>query len=146
MPLHASVHYSGWGDFPNPERFTNEHIHVPFENQYVHNNVKDADVKRAVPAAHDCGCTIAARVAAYLTASQAEVVPLYRLEKTGAFAKATPEGKAFVTQQLALGAAELRDVIVDAWHESDKQSVGYPPVQVLDVEAGKADPYAALAY
>ena len=160
MPLHASVHYNGWGDFPNPEGFTLEHIHVPFENQFVHNNVKDADIKTAVPAARDCGCTIAARVAAYLTAAQAEVVPLYRLEKGGAFGvlspergsdsaqagKATPEGKAFVTQQLALGTAELRDMIVGAWHESDKQSVGYPPVKVLDVEAGKADPYAALFY
>jgi hypothetical protein len=51
-----------------------------------------------------------------------------------------------VTQQLALGVAELRDMIVDAWHESDKQSVGYPPVEVSDVEAGKADPYAELSY
>jgi hypothetical protein len=146
MPLHASVHYSGWGDFPNPEGFTQERIHVPFENQYVHNNVRDAEVGRLMPADRDCGCAITARIAAYLTASQAEVVPLYRLEKTGAFAKPTPEGEAFVTQQLALGAAELRDMIVDAWHESDKQSVGYPPVKVLDVEAGKADPYAELSY
>ncbi len=160
QPLHASVHYSGWGDFPNPEGFTQERIHVPFEDQYVHNNVRDADVKAAMPAVRDCACTITARIAAYLTATQAEVVPLYRLEKTGAFAlpsperssgsaqagKPTPEGKAFVVRQLALGAAELRGMIVDAWRESDNQSVGYPPVKVTDVEAGKADPYAALTY
>jgi hypothetical protein len=146
MPLHASVHYNGWGDFPNPEGFTQERVHVPVENQYVHNNVRDAEVERLMPAARDCACAIPARIAAYLTATQAEVVPFYRLEKTGAFAKPTPEGKAFVTLRLAVGAAELRDMIVDAWHESDKQSVGYPPVKVSDVEAGKADPYAELTY
>ena len=160
MPLHASVHYSGWGDFPNPEGFTQVRIHVPWENQYVHENIADAAVKAAMPAARDCACAITARIAAYLTASLAEVVPLYRLEKAGAFGlllpaqgsgpeqrgKPTPEGKAFVTRQLALGAAELRDMIVDAWHESDKLAVGYPPVNVTDVEAGKTDPYEALSY
>jgi hypothetical protein len=73
-------------------------------------------------------------------------VPFYRLEKAGAFKTPTPDGKAFTVGQLALGAAELRDMIVDAWHESDEQSVGYPPVKVSDVEAGKADPYEALSY
>ena len=160
MPLHASVHYSGWGDFPNPEGFTQERIHVPWENQYVHERISDKDVAAVIPPARDCACAITARIAAYLTASLAEVVPLYRLEKAGAFGpllpaqgsgparagKPTPEGKAFVTRQLALGAAELRDMIVDAWHESDKLAVGYPPVNVTDVEAGKADPYEALSY
>ena len=146
MPLHASVHYNGWGDFPNPEGFTTEHVHVPWENKYVHEYVTDKDVAAAIPAARDCACAIAARIAAYLTATQAEVVPFYRLEKAGAFKTPTPDGKAFTVGQLALGAAELRDMIVDAWHESDEQSVGYPPVKVSDVEAGKADPYEALSY
>ena len=146
MPLHASVHYTGWGDFPNPEGFTLEHVHVPWENKYVHENIADAAVKAAMPPARDCACTIAARTAAYLTATQAEVVPFYRLEKSGAFKTPTPEGNAFTAQQIARGAAELRDMIVDAWHESETQSVGYPPVKVTDVEAGKADPYASLSY
>ena len=146
MPLHASVHYNGWGDFPNPEGFTQEHVHVPWENQYVHENIAEADVAAAMPAYRDCGCAIAARTADYLTADQTQAVPFYRLEKAGAFAKATPEGKAFTVERIALGAAELRDMIVDAWRNSEKQSVGYPPVAVSDVEAGKADPYAALSY
>lgn len=73
-------------------------------------------------------------------------MPFYRLEKTGAFARLTPEGKAFTVKQIALGAGELRDMIVAAWRESETQSVGYPPVKVADVEAGKADPYAELSY
>ena len=146
MPLHASVHYNGWGNFPNPEGFTQERIHVPWENKYVHEQISDTDVAAAMPSARDCACTIAVRVAAYLTATQAEVVPFYRLEKSGAFKTAAPDGKAFTIRQLALGAAELRDMIVDAWHESGEQSVGYPAVKVSDVEAGKADPYAELSY
>ena len=146
MPLHASVHYSGWGDFPNPEGFTQEHVHVPWENQYVHDNIAEADVAAAMPAYRDCACSIFARVADYLTAAHDKVLPFYRDEKIGAFAKPTPEGKAFTAAQIALGAAELRDLIVDAWRDSDKQSVGYPPVPVADIEAGKVDPYATLAY
>jgi hypothetical protein len=146
QPMHASVHYNGWGDFSNPEGFTQDKIHVPFENQYVHENVKDKDVAALIPAYSDCACNIAARTADYLGASQATVVPLYRLEKLGAFAKATPQGRDFVEQRLAAGAAELRDMIVDAWHQSETLGVGYPEKKVKDVLAGKADPVEDLRY
>jgi hypothetical protein len=146
MPMHASVHYNGWGDFPNPEGFTQDKIHVPFENQYVHENVKDKKVAALIPAYRDCQCSIVARTADYLGASQAAVVPLYRLEKQGAFAKATPQGRDFVEQRLAAGAAELRDLIVDAWHHSETLGVGYPEKKVKDVLAGKADPVEDLRY
>ncbi|HEY0281347.1 MAG TPA: hypothetical protein VGC27_01850 [Rhizomicrobium sp.] len=146
MPLHASVHYNGWGDFPNPEGFTTERVHVPWESRFVHEQISDKDVAAAIPPARDCACTIAVRVAEFLAGTQAEVVPFYRLEKAGAFKTATPDGKAFTVRQVARGAGELRDLIVAAWNESEKQSVGYPPVKVSDVEAGKADPYAALSY
>jgi hypothetical protein len=146
MPMHASVHYNGWGDFPNPEGFTQDKIHVPFENQYVHENVTDAEVAALIPAYRDCVCAIAARTADYLGTSQAAVLPLYRLEKQGAFAKPTPQGKDFVEKRLAAGAAELRDMIVDAWHTSETLSVGYPEMKVKDVEAGKADPLENLRY
>ncbi|MGA7713620.1 MAG: hypothetical protein WCA81_17100 [Rhizomicrobium sp.] len=160
MPMHASVHYNGWGNFPNPEGFTQEHIHVPWENTYVHNNLTATDVEAAMPAYWSCSCTIEVRVAAYLTATQAQVVPFYRLEKAGAFAlpsperssgsvqagKSSSEGKAFTAKQVALGAAELRDMIIEAWRASADQSVGYPPVKVADVESGKTDPYFELSY
>ncbi|MBU6297144.1 MAG: S1/P1 Nuclease [Alphaproteobacteria bacterium] len=146
MPMHASVHYNGWGDFPNPEGFTQEHVHVPFENQYVHDNVTEAEVATAMPSAHDCSEAIMACIEAYLAATQAEVVPFYKLQKSGAFAKPTPEGEDFAARRIAAAAAELRDLTVAAWQESDKQSVGYPPAKVSDVEAGKIDPYAELIY
>ncbi|MGC9954755.1 MAG: S1/P1 Nuclease [Rhizomicrobium sp.] len=147
MPLHASVHYNGWGkESPNPEGFTKEPVHVPWESQYVRDNITDADVAAVMPAARDCSCTIEARTAAYLTAAQAQVVPFYRLEKAGAFAKPTPEGKAFTAKQIALGAAELRDLTVAAWNASENGAVGYPPLKVPEIEAGKVDPYSELTY
>jgi hypothetical protein len=146
MPFHATVHYSGWGEFPNPEAFTQAKIHVPVENQYVHNNVRAKDIAALLPAARDCGCAITVRTAQYLLADQAEVVPLFRLEKTGAFAKRTPEGRAFIAKRLAVGAAELRDMIVAAWRLSATMSVGYPAMKVSDIEAGRVDPLENLRY
>jgi hypothetical protein len=146
MPLHASVHFSGWGNFPNPEGFTQVKIHVPVENQYVHDNILEADVAALMPAPRDCSCAITVRTADYLLADQAEVVPFYRLEKAGAFAGPTPEGKAFTAKRLAVGAAELRDMIVAAWRLSGTMSVGYPGMKVSDIEAGKVDPLENLRY
>ena len=146
QPLHVTVHYNGWGKYPNPEGFTTAKIHEAFESPYVHDNVAEKDVAALIPAYRDCGCDIARRTADYLVGDAQQVVPLYRLEKAGAFAKPTPEGKAFVAARLAAGAAELRDMIVDAWRASGQMSIGYPAVKVSDVESGKADPYEMIAY
>jgi len=45
---------------------------------------------------------------------------------------------AIVTKQLAAGASELRDQIVDAWRQSTLITVGFPLVTVGDIEAGIA--------
>lgn len=147
MPLHATVHYNGWGKYPNPEGFTTAKIHVPWENMFVHENIAEKDVAAAMTPYRDCACVIAKRTADYLIADAGRVVPLYRLEKKGAFAaKPTAEGKAFTAGRLAAGASELRDMIVDAWHASENQTVGYPGTKVTDIEAGKADPIEELRY
>ncbi len=145
-PMHVTVHYNGWGKYPNPEGFTDAKIHSPFESAYVHANINENDIKTALQAYRDCKCAIWVRTSEYLVASQSDVVPLYRLEKQGVFAKPTPEGKAFVAKRLAIGAAELRDMIIDAWHHSETLGVGYPEKKVSDVEAGKYDPYNELTY
>ncbi|HEY3746077.1 MAG TPA: hypothetical protein VGL17_07550, partial [Gemmatimonadaceae bacterium] len=55
----------------------------------------------------------------YLRHSNTLVEQTYQLEKAGGFAGAgTPEGKAFVDQQLAAGTIELRDMIYTAWVKS----------------------------
>jgi hypothetical protein len=171
QPLHVSVHYDGWGDFPNPEGFSTQRgIHAHFEGAFVRANVKEADVMAAMPPYWDDSCAIEihtadvkaqnvvaatapyhvdscpieVRTSQYLAATEAEVVPFYRLEKVGAFASGTVEGKSFAAARLAAGAAELRDMIVAAWRESGNAKVGYPPVPVSDIESGKADALGPL--
>jgi hypothetical protein len=137
QPLHSSIHYNGWGNGANPQGFTTERIHTPFETGYVNANISQSMVRAAMPAPADCACAIEARVSAYLVASAEQVVPLYRLEKGGAFRAATGEGIGFATLMVARGAAELRDLIVMAWKDSDNAGVGYPAVKITDLESGK---------
>lgn len=145
QPMHVSVHYDGWGDFPNPESFSTQHgIHLHFEGAYVRANVTEPDVAAALAPYRDCSCAIETRTAQYLAATLAEVVPLYRLEKAQAFAGPTTEGKAFAVARLAAGAAELRDMVIDVWHQSANAKVGYPPVLVSDIEAGKVEALGPL--
>ena len=102
------------------------------------------DMRAALAPYRDCGCGIAARTAAYLRATQAQVVPLYALEKQGAFRGGDRRGEDFAAARLAAGAAELRDMIVDAWRQSLDAKVGYPPVAVRDVLSGKVNPIGPL--
>jgi hypothetical protein len=145
MPMHASIHYNGWGKGPNPEGFTDAKIHSPFESRYVRANIKDKAVSAALPAYRDCKCAIWLRTADYLIGTQAQVAPTYRLEKQVGLTKESPEMDAFVAAQLVRGAAELRDMIIDAYHHAADLGVGYPEVKVSEIEAGKADPADALA-
>jgi hypothetical protein len=69
------------------------------------------------------------------------VLPLYRLDKAGAFDTATPEAKRFAGQRIAEGAAMLRDLVSDAWAASGKAVLGYKAkLSIADIEAGRVDP------
>ena len=144
QPLHVTVHFNGWGDYPNPAGYTTAKIHGPFEGDLVQASVSEAGVTARMLPPKDCHCPVQKRVADYLTATGALVIPLYQLEKAGGLAPSDPRGTAFATQQIAVGASELRDLIVDAWKMSATQTVGYKPVSVADVLAGKVDPYQGL--
>ncbi len=138
QPMHVSVHYNGWGDFPNPHNYTNDPIHAPFEGAFVKAFVKPAAITAALPAYHDCKCEIEAREAQYLQATLAQIDQTYKLAKTSTnYTKNDPKAVAFVAQRLAAGAAELRDQIVDAWKSSATWVVGYPLINVADIESGK---------
>jgi hypothetical protein len=145
MPLHASLHYNGWGPGPNPNGYTQEHVHVAWEGDYVRQVVTEPAVRAAMRPFQDCNCPIEQRVGAYLTDDWRQVVPFYELQKAGAFKPGVAKGVAFTTLRVAEGAAELRDEIVLAWQASGSASIGYQPaLSVGEVEAGKVDPYASL--
>ncbi len=145
MPLHVSIHYNGWGPFPNPNGYTLEHVHVPWEGAYARQVVTFDAVKAAMTSFRDCGCPIEQRVGAYLSDDLATTIPFYELEKAGAFRPGVAKGVAFVTGRVAAGASELRDEILLAWRSSLADKIGYQPeLNVGDVESGKVDPYDSL--
>lgn len=145
-PLHVTSHHDGWGPGPNPNGYTQAHIHVPLEGPYVAAHVSLAAVKAKMAPYHDCQCTAEVWSGQYLVASSRLVEPFYVLEKAGGFREGDPRGVAFMTDRIAVGADELRDLIVMAWNASATMDVGYPTAApAADFEAGKvADPYALL--
>ncbi|HEY0053660.1 MAG TPA: S1/P1 Nuclease [Caulobacteraceae bacterium] len=154
QPLHTSIHYNGWGEYPNPEGFTNSRqTHGLFEGQLTRRASDLQAVREAMSAAAPCGCPVDQRTKAYLARTVALTLPLYRLEKAGAFAAGAdaagnvpvdPRARAFIVERLGAGASELRDLIVDAWGQSGRARVGWPAVAVVDVEAGTVDPWLSM--
>ncbi len=145
MPLHASIHFNGWGPYPNPSGYTTERVHVPWEGAYVRQVVSLQAVKAGMRPFHDCACPIDQRVGAYLSDDLGAMIPFYELEKAGAYKPGEAKGVEFTTARVAAGAAELRDEIVLAWRASADGRVGYAPeLGVHDVESGNIDPYASL--
>ena len=145
-PLHVTSHHDGWGPGPNPNGYTQAHIHVPLEGPYVAAHVSLAAVKAKMTAYHDCQCTAEVRSGQYLLASSRLVEPFYALEKAGGFHEGDARGVAFMTDRIAAGADELRDLVLMAWTASAMMEIGYPTATpAADFEAGKvADPYALL--
>lgn len=145
QPHHTSIHYNGWGDYPNPEGFTNSRqTHGLFEGGYVRRTARLDAVEAAMPAPALDGFDLRKRVAAYLMTTLATVTPFYRIEKAGGFAESDPRGAEFAIGRLGAGAGELRDLIILAWLASGEQSIGWPAVKVAEVEAGSVDPWVSM--
>lgn len=137
QPMHMSIHFSGWGNHPNPNGYSEKDFHVYFEGEFVKDNVVRAEVAAEVGPYRPCGCSIEEATRKLLLASLAEVGPLYALEKEGGLKKGDRRGITFATAQLAAGATAIRDMIVEAWQASADTPVGYPMVIVRDIESGK---------
>jgi len=144
QPLHTSVHYNGWGDYPNPKGYTTDKIHGPFEEDFVAGAVTPAMAQAAMVPFADCNCAINNRVLAYLLKTNTFVEPVYVMWGEGALRPGQAKGADFAAARLGAGASELRDLIVLAWRESATTKVGWPAINVADVEAGKVDPYVSL--
>jgi hypothetical protein len=125
QPLHVSVHYNGWGKYPNPNEFTeSKSTHGNFEDTFVDRFtslgavtplVGPAEVLPSIPL-HD--------IETYLSASRAQVVPFYQLEKAGAFvvdgpnSPARAQGVHFAEERLAAASQMLDSLILTAWRTS----------------------------
>lgn len=146
QPLHVTVHFNGWGDFPNPQNFTRAtNFHSRFETDFINSNISEQDVEPLLTAASECRCSIQQHTANYLSMAQVQVEETYRLDQAGAYDKGTPEAEQFVAARLAEAASVLRDMVADAWVASGEAMLGYKPqVGVKDIEAGKVDPRPLL--
>lgn len=145
QPMHLSIHYNGWGDFPNPNNYTLERIHGPFEGAFIRNTLSLAEVRAAMRPAQPCAPPIQGCLNPYLLTTLSRVEPLYALWGQGGFQPGDPRGRAFAAERLGAGASMLRDLVTAAWRASAEATVGYPKVRVADVEAGRvAPPYENL--
>ena len=144
QPMHVSVHFNGWGAYPNPKGYTQEHVHVPFEGEFVYRNVSLEQVFAAMAPSQPCEEAIEICTERYLQATAATVEPFYALRKSGGFLSGDRRGPAFARERIAAGASALRDFIIAAWRASAKGSVGYPALSVDQVVNRGADPYSAL--
>ncbi|KAK0332533.1 hypothetical protein LTR94_024484, partial [Friedmanniomyces endolithicus] len=105
QPHHTTIHFNGWGDYPNPEGFTNSRqTHSAFEGAFTGKVARLDAIEAAMPAADVDGFDARGRMVAYLTATLQTVVPFYQLEKSGGFAEGDARGAAFATERLAAGA------------------------------------------
>jgi hypothetical protein len=147
QPLHITIHFNGWGNYPNPNNYTTEHIHSPFETAFVNKYVKIDDVRAAMPmqrlAIPDHLLSqeeIATLVGGYLAETSKQVEPLYKLWGAQAFANGSPEAVKFTDAQLARGASMLRQLIFLAYENSLYANYGYPEVPVRDILSGNVAP------
>jgi hypothetical protein len=141
QPMHVSVHFNGWGDYPNPKGYTTAPIHGPFEGAFVRDFIDFKDVRKSIPnySAPKDGAPIEKRVVAYLAESLAQLEPVYEAARKDDYASASPKALKVVNQQLGMGITQLRDEIVNAWRESKDVTAGYPLLSVADVLAGKVE-------
>lgn len=144
QPLHVTIHFNGWGKYPNPNGYTmSQQTHSFFESTFVNRYISPSIVRPlmkpssiAAPATLLKQELVMANVADYINGSLQAVTPFYEIEKAGGFAQGTPAAITFTATQLARGADELRDLVALAWYDSLNEKVGYPYQSVRDILKG----------
>lgn len=148
QPLHSTEHHNGWVG-PNPEGFTTEKsIHSWIDGGFVRETgLGLADVQaqarpaQTLPAgtAEDGRPRVFLAILDYLFAQHDLVVPLYRLEKEGAFKPELPvssRGREFVTRQWLTGGEMLSSLWLTAWRSAIPDTY---LMQQLQQRAAKAE-------
>jgi hypothetical protein len=121
MPMHLSVHFSGWTDgYANPKGFTTDRMfHARYETAYVDAAITQAAVKAKVGMPQRLTDVFGA-VKDHLSRAFSELEPVYEMEKTGEFNPLAPrpKGTELITNELARGATMLGSLWYTAWLES----------------------------
>jgi hypothetical protein len=131
QPLHATKHHAGWvGDNPNNYR-TNKTFHSWIDGGYL-NKVGLPTIQELKPKIRTAryvqfggrdaaGDEIFPAMVQYIEATQREVEPLYKLDKSGALSgNGTKglEGRAYLADRLVVGGQMLGDIWYSAWRHA----------------------------
>src|ERR1700694_64461 len=125
QPLHVTVHYNGWGNYPNPRGFSMDRtIHRQFEDDWV-DRYESAQQAAAFFHAPTVLSTIPlVEIERYLQTSKSFVVPFYELQARGGFAMSDNSSAAhraelrFTASRLAAASEMLDSLILTAWRTS----------------------------
>ena len=115
----SSIHYNGWGDYPNPEGFTNRaQTHGAFEGAFIRRNLRLDAVEAAMPAPNLDGVR-SARADGRLSERRRwprsrPSIGWRRPAASPPMPSAARRGRS-PRSAVAAGAAELRDLIILAW-------------------------------
>lgn len=139
QPMHVSIHYDGWGNYPNPSGYPRHRgLHAQFETRFVDANVREADIEAVIRPYASHQASIHDRTKSYLAATYAKLIPLYRLAKTEPFDRPDTAEKAFTVECLGAGANELRDLIAEAWYASQTAKIGnFSQISVQEAQSGR---------
>lgn len=125
QPLHVTVHYNGWGAYPNPDGFTeSKSTHADFESAFVDRFITAANVFPMVGQPQILSAVPLPEIQRYLQATGTQVRQFYKLEKAGAFnlsdTSSVGHQKAieFTARRLAAASQMLDALILTAWRTS----------------------------
>ncbi len=151
QPLHTTRHNNGWvGD--NPLHYTTwSRFHAWIDGGYIGKiKLTEADLLPHVKPAHLLGHSSATDrdpiftdVLAYLSASNAQVEPLYKLDQTGALKPDAPDsptapGRVFISEQLLKGGEMLSSLWLTAYQQAEPDV--YLRAQLLKRQAATVAP------
>lgn len=124
QPHHSTIHFNGWAEgAPNPAGYTLERdFHSRFESRFVEAHITLEELLPAVPAGIEVIEDVRATIMAYVQETNAQVVPLYELEKQYGFDPATEPSaveERFVLDRLTAAAVMLRSLWYAAWVDSE---------------------------
>ena len=151
QPLHATIHHAGWVG-ANPEGFTTAHsFHQWIDGGYIAKvGLTFEQLRGAARPGHvlpvgpgpDGRSQIFSAAMDFVIASNAQVTPLYRLEKAGGLTgdgETGLQGRAFLSDRLLAGGEMLASVWRTAWETAPIDTY---LLQKLKERAGMAAPSA----
>ena len=137
MPLHTSVHFYGWGPYPNPQGYATGDSHgLYIKGAFVRHNISRDVVKSLRPALRRLQLLdLGARVQDDPGQNKL-VIPMYELDKKGAFEAATPKPSPWCRRSWP-GRGRFATWSSTPGRQARHLSVGDPVISMRDILSGK---------